>query len=80
MMTDIGQNMLAQVTAIKEEGKPADFAKDHRHNMFQELLFSDELPEHEKSLERLWQEGQVMIAAGLETTAWSIHTPTKLYL
>ena len=72
MRINVMQNMLAQVTAIKEEGKPADFKNGRRHNMFQELLFSETLPEHEKSLERLWQEGQLVIAAGLETTAWSM--------
>lgn len=36
--------------------------------MFHELLASD-LPQHEKSYERLWQEGSALIGAGVETTS-----------
>ncbi|KAF1975671.1 cytochrome P450 [Bimuria novae-zelandiae CBS 107.79] len=36
--------------------------------IFHELLASD-LPKHEKSYERLWQEGLVLIGAGVETTS-----------
>lgn len=39
--------------------------------IFHELLTGD-LPEREKRLERLWQEGQIVIGAGTETTAWSL--------
>lgn len=39
--------------------------------IFQELLTGD-LPEQEKRLERLWQEGQIVIGAGTETTAWAL--------
>lgn len=31
-----------------------------------------DLPEQEKRLERLWQEGQIVIGAGTETTAWAL--------
>jgi cytochrome P450 len=31
-----------------------------------------DLPEQEKTLERLWLEGQIVIGAGTETTAWSL--------
>ncbi|KAK1976428.1 oxoglutarate/iron-dependent oxygenase [Colletotrichum cereale] len=39
--------------------------------IFHELLTGD-LPEQEKRLERLWQEGQIVIGAGTETTAWAL--------
>ncbi|EMD90794.1 hypothetical protein COCC4DRAFT_127633 [Bipolaris maydis ATCC 48331] len=39
--------------------------------IFHELLMGD-LPEQEKRLERLWQEGQIVIGAGTETTAWAL--------
>ncbi|KAK2030379.1 oxoglutarate/iron-dependent oxygenase [Colletotrichum zoysiae] len=39
--------------------------------IFQELLTGD-LPQQEKRLERLWQEGQIVIGAGTETTAWAL--------
>lgn len=40
--------------------------------IFHELLNSEILLEREKTVARLWQEGQVVIGAGTETTAWSI--------
>jgi cytochrome P450 len=43
--------------------------KNERHvTIFHELLASD-LPQHEKSYERLWQEGSALIGAGVETTS-----------
>lgn len=39
--------------------------------IFHELLVCD-IPEQEKRLERLWQEGQIVIGAGTETTAWTL--------
>lgn len=46
--------------------------------IFHELLEAD-LPDREKSTARLWQEGQIIIGAGTETTAWSKHCP-DMYL
>lgn len=40
--------------------------------VFHELLHGD-LPENEIRLERLSLEGQSLIAAGTETTAWSMY-------
>ncbi|KAF2652803.1 cytochrome P450 [Lophiostoma macrostomum CBS 122681] len=47
-----------------------DPAKKSNSNItiFHELLSSD-LPQHEKSYERLWQEGSALIGAGVETTS-----------
>ncbi|KAJ6092288.1 cytochrome P450 [Penicillium canescens] len=39
--------------------------------IFHELLTGD-LPDEEKRLERLWQEGQIVVGAGTETTAWAL--------
>lgn len=46
--------------------------------IFHELLTGD-LPAQEKRLERLWQEGQIVIGAGTETTAWGL-SATIFYL
>lgn len=43
-----------------------------------DILESD-LPEREKTLDRLWQEGQTFVAAGTETTAWCL-TVITFYL
>jgi cytochrome P450 len=42
--------------------------KETNVTIFHELLAS-ELPQHEKSYERLWQEGSALIGAGVETTS-----------
>lgn len=39
--------------------------------IFHELLTGD-LPAQEKRIERLWQEGQIVVGAGTETTAWTL--------
>lgn len=55
---------------MKEEAD--EKRRDVSHaTVFHELLHCD-LPEEEKTLERLSLEGQVLIAAGTETTAWSM--------
>lgn len=46
---------------------PMQETKTHP-TIFHELLGSD-LPAHEKSYERLWQEGSALIGAGVETTS-----------
>ena len=55
------------VREIVETYDPNDMPSDHL-TIFHELLSSD-LPEHEKSYERLWQEGSALIGAGVETTS-----------
>lgn len=39
--------------------------------IFHDILESN-LPPEEKELDRLWQEGQTVIGAGTETTAWTL--------
>jgi cytochrome P450 len=55
---------------VKEIVDTFDFKSktDQRVTIFHELLSSD-LPRHEKSYERLWQEGSALIGAGVETTS-----------
>ncbi|KAF9634227.1 Cytochrome P450 [Lasiodiplodia theobromae] len=46
--------------------------------IFHELIDGD-LPDEEKRLERMWQEGQIIVGAGTETTAWSL-SATLFYI
>lgn len=46
--------------------------------IFHDILTSD-LSQSEKTLDRLWQEGQTFVAAGTETTAWCL-TVITFYL
>lgn len=55
------------VRDIVDSYNPQENAKQHA-TIFHELL-SSTLPGHEKSYERLWQEGSALIGAGVETTS-----------
>lgn len=46
--------------------------------IFHDIILSD-LPPREKTLDRLWQEGQTFVAAGTETTSWCL-TVITFYL
>lgn len=52
-------------------GKNTDHESSSHPTIFHEILSSD-LPPNEKSVSRLWQEGQAIIGAGTETTAWTL--------
>ena len=60
--------------------------KDTQQTIFDDLFYSD-LPPEEKSLERLSQESQIIVGAGLDTTAHAMYTtlfhlldnPSKLH-
>jgi cytochrome P450 len=54
------------------------YEKPSHPTIFHELLNSD-LPSQEKSVDRLGDEAQLMIGAGLETTAWAL-TVTSFHL
>jgi cytochrome P450 len=45
------------------------------HTVFHEILSSN-LPEREKTVERLWQEAQIFTFAGTETAAWALSVMT----
>jgi cytochrome P450 len=65
------QDLIASGVKPPADGRPA-------RTIFHELLTCD-LPDQEKHLNRLWQEGQIVIGAGTETTAWSL-SATLFYL
>jgi cytochrome P450 len=68
MQTDIKQ----QVAGII--GAHATLAFDQRRRtIFHEILDDKKLSDYDKSTERLWQEGEVVIAAGTITTAWAMN-------
>ncbi len=59
-------------------GEDLSHKKSSHPTIFHELLESDLLPQ-EKSINRLADEAQLMIGAGLETTAWAL-TVTPFHL
>lgn len=50
----------------------SDFLNVKHRTIFQELLDNQSLPESDKSVDRLWQEAQLLLAAGTVTTAGAI--------
>ncbi|KAI1328950.1 putative cytochrome P450 [Xylariaceae sp. FL0255] len=55
----------------RDIGKAMAKEQNLHATIFHELLESD-LPEKGKTAERLWQDGQIIIGAGTETTAWTL--------
>ncbi|KAI3395457.1 hypothetical protein diail_1320 [Diaporthe ilicicola] len=51
-----------------------------RRTIFHEILTSKHLSDHDKSPGRLWQEGEVVVAAGTITTAWALGVATYFLL
>jgi len=62
--------MQAQIGAIID-GKNNDHERSSHPTIFHEILSSN-LPPNEKTVDRLWQDGQTVIGAGTETTAWTL--------
>jgi cytochrome P450 len=60
-----------QIRLTQDEIASGKIRSGSERTIFHELLTGD-LPEQEKRLERLWQEGQIVIGAGTETTAWAL--------
>ncbi len=56
-------------------GKNESYKFVSHPTIFHDLLDSD-LPPEEKALDRLWQEGQTVVGAGTETTAWTLTVVT----
>ncbi|KAI9701845.1 MAG: hypothetical protein M1836_001189 [Candelina mexicana] len=74
-MVNFQKRTLVQVKEIVE-GKDKEYYLSKGHpTVFHELLQSD-LPPQEKEINRLWDEGQVIIAAGTGTTAHSLEMMT----
>ncbi|KAG4434747.1 hypothetical protein IFR05_009773 [Cadophora sp. M221] len=61
------------IQKIKETVKSRGDYRDVKHRtIFHDLMDSPTLPEEDKSVDRLWQEAQLFLAAGTVTTATSI--------
>ncbi|KAI1818677.1 putative cytochrome P450 [Poronia punctata] len=65
------KSQIRETQAQRGLGKTLAQEQNLHATIFHELLESD-LPENEKTLSRLWQEGQIIIGAGTETTAWTL--------
>lgn len=62
------RRQIREVQANIAEGKTQSTSTK---TIFHELL-TGTLPPQEKRIERLWQEGQIVVGAGTETTAWTL--------
>lgn len=60
------RKQIAEIQATRVEDRKSGRAGA---TIFHELIDGD-LPDEEKRLERMWQEGQIIVGAGTETTAW----------
>lgn len=58
----------------------SDFRDFKHRTIFHELLESPILPPEDKSVDRLWQEAQLLLAAGIVTTATAISSALVLLL
>jgi len=63
--------MVSEIRTIIEEEEDKNYKISSHPTIFHEILSSD-LPLSEKKLDRLWQEGQTIVGAGTETTAWTM--------
>ncbi|KAJ6134167.1 cytochrome P450 [Penicillium sp. IBT 18751x] len=69
------EDVRKQIKDVQDELVGSDPKVARHATIFHELLTGD-LPEQEKSIARLWQEGQIVIGAGTETTAWALSVTT----
>lgn len=67
--------MVNQIQSIVT-GESNDAKSSTHPIIFNEIINSDHLPPQEKTTERMWQEGQTVIGAGTETTAWTLSVIT----
>ncbi|KAH8432079.1 cytochrome P450 [Aspergillus melleus] len=66
------EDMKRKVSEIwQEQSQQTDKPQTQPHATIFHELFHADLPESEKHPDRMWQEGQIVIGAGTETTAWS---------
>lgn len=67
------KDILNQIATIKRTEKTARWEFDVGHpTIFHSLLSSTTLPDREKSVARLAQEGQILVQAGTMTTSWAL--------
>lgn len=72
--------MVKRIEAIKDRKQQGDnTSKSHPVTIFDDILDSN-LPDQEKSTERLWREARIFLAAGTETTAWMLAVITYYLL
>lgn len=71
------QDLRRQIADIME-GKNQAYKDVEHPTIFHELLECD-LPPQEKSLHRMGEEAQLVVAAGLETTAWALSVSSFHY-
>ncbi|KAK8139345.1 Cytochrome p450 [Apiospora sp. TS-2023a] len=74
------KDLARQISAIMNEPtdskEPASSSERRPATIFHELIHSESLPPEEKTLQRLVDEGQTLIAAGQETTSFLLQTVT----
>ena len=70
------KEMATQIKSIMT-GENDNYKLSTHPTIFHDILESD-LPPQEKALDRLWQEGQTIIGAGTETTAWTLSVVRNL--
>ena len=76
--TLLTRKQTSKIKIAQIKSSPDIHAQKSTPTIFHDILSSN-LPEAEKSLDRLYQEGQTFIAAGTETTAWCL-TVITFYL
>lgn len=64
------QKVKEQIRDIQDGTNRSNEKGSHR-TIFHDVLDSD-MPASEKKLERMWQEGMVVVGAGTDTTAWTL--------
>ncbi|KAK8081383.1 cytochrome P450 [Apiospora saccharicola] len=74
---DLARQISAIMNEPRTDSKETDSSSERRPTtIFHELIDSDALPPEEKTLQRLVDEGQTLIAAGQETTSFLLQTVT----
>lgn len=70
MAAKLQDNMRTQITAIRDGTAGEDALRYKTHpTIFHELLQSSSIPDSEKRIDRIWQDGQSVIVGGSETVA-----------
>ncbi len=64
--------MRNQILDVKKRVATQEDRQKGHATIFEEL-FRGDLPENEKSVDRLAQEGALVVSAGTETTAWGTY-------
>ena len=72
------EDIRCQIRQLQERITRGEVEKESGRTIFHELL-TGSLSNAEKKLERIWQEGQIVVGAGTETTAWTL-SATLFYI